>query len=99
MTVERITYPASVEGGGTRRVSVLLDNPTFTERALPDGTRGLTVTGEEVDRDGDRTDRLHVILATPGEVKRTPYVTDLFYGTLVPANRESAPSKAMRANR
>jgi hypothetical protein len=94
MIWERITYSAAVEGGGSRRTTVTLEDPV--EHVNPaNGTR--TISGMVVDRDGDLTGTQQVILLTADEpVKRVRLVQDLHYGGLVTEGRESKQSRAMR---
>lgn len=92
--IHRVTYQAPVEGGGTRKATVMLRNLTVREHTMA-GEAGHVINGAEVDKDGDVTDRVQVIFAGADDFKITRMVTDLMYGTLVV--RESAASKRIRA--
>lgn len=71
---------------------VLFDMTRAPSTKLPDTD---IITGRVV-RNGDLTDVLQIIMASPDEVQVTPLVQDLITEKFVPANRESAASKRIR---
>jgi hypothetical protein len=92
---QRVTYLAATADGGTKKTTVILKDPTTRPSDKMPGT--VVISGREVDRDGDVTDRIQVIIATEDEVQRVDLVQDLVYDRLVTPARESAESRAMRA--
>jgi len=95
MTWTRVTYPAPLEGGGTRRVSVILRDPTVRETVFA-GAPSVVISGRECTRDGDLTDREQIIFTAPGEARMVDLTQDLVTLHLVTPERESAYSRKMR---
>lgn len=91
----RVSFLAQTEDGGTRRTTVTLFDMTRRETDGPAGP-GEVISGRVVDRKGDLTDTLQVILAQRGEAKVVPLVQDLISEKFVPADKESPESKKMR---
>lgn len=77
----RLAYPAALEGGGSRRTSVLLRNPSVTDSGKLADT--VIISGQEVKGDAEATHRLQVVMAATGEYTLTRMVQDLVSERLV----------------
>lgn len=73
----RVTYDAPTEDGGSKRVTVMLANPSVSSGKHVSGMEVETISGRECDRHGDLTDRQQVIITGKGEAKIQRLVQDL----------------------